>query len=152
MIWPRIKSRRSQGPPKKVSIRLKLHYRVGYIQHLYRKLRLQPLIPYLDISLKVQNHRFINSHLKLAPSASIRRTKRTGSPNTNQSPESNSPSSNQPSRSLALADTNHALGILGLSLAFRVHDAVDRATNTEIRRWLDDKWQAACCFPEVVDL
>ena len=137
------------------STRLKLHYRVGYIQHLYRNLRSHH--SHLAVSQKSSKiTKFINTaqsaHLKLAPSAPIRRPKRPSSPNTNQSPEPNSPPSNQTSRSLTLTDANHALGILSFSLALRVHDTVYRAANTKIRRRLDDKWQIARVFPKVAYL
>lgn len=68
-------------------------------------------------------------NLELAPSTFVRRPKRTSTPHANQPPEPYSPASDQPSRSLTLADADHALGIFSLCLAFRVHDAVDGAAN-----------------------
>jgi hypothetical protein len=145
----------SKGLNIKVLKRLKLHYRVGYIQHLYRTFAWHhshlEAPPKKSVKSRHSSTQTSN-HLKLAPSASIRRPKRPSSPNTDQTPEPNSPSSNQSSRSLTLANTNHTLGILGLSLAFRVHDAVNRPADAQVRRWLDDKRQVARTFSEVVDL
>ena len=124
-----------------------------YIQHLYRNLSLTPAASINSLQKKGSKSRVHqSSRSKLAASTSIRRPKRASSPDTNQSPETDSPSSYQPSRTLTLANTNHALGILSLSLTFSVHDAVNRAADTEIRRRLDDEWQVARAFAEVVDL
>ena len=151
--------RRSSEPGgQKCSTQKSFHKMINYTTELgiYNTYTEPSLVPITSkiLPLECETTKVISttSHLKLTPSASIRRPKRTSSPNTNQSPEPNSPSSDQPSRSLALADANHALGILGLGLALRVHDAVDRATNAKIRRWFDDERQVACGFAEVVDL
>jgi hypothetical protein len=91
-------------------------------------------------------------HLKLATSALIRRPKRASSPDADQTPETDSPASDQTSRALALANADHALGVLGLSLTLRVHDAVDSAADAEVWRRFDDQREITRAFSEIVDL
>ena len=142
--------------PKVSSTKLELHYRSWvYTTTLIQKPSLASLTsrpPPKKAPRSQSSSTQSTTNLKLASSTPIRRAKRSSSPNSNQSPEPNPPSSDQPSRSLTLADANHALGIFSLGLAFRVHDAVDCSANTEIRRRFDDERQIACALAQIVHL